>query len=575
MKSTRISTILLLIGCSVGALAVGCGDDTLPQGGGGAGAGGEATAGAAAGGGGAGAGGGSSALDIDWVPCAESSDEPSGDDAECATIPVPVDWNDPDGPTIDFFVKKLPAATQPARGQLWLLNGGPGYSGADFEGMFKAQTLDIYLPDHRGTGRSSRLGCEPAEADDSPGGFQVLPEEMPDCVPLLEAEWGEKLDGFTVTNAARDVGEVIRATRAPDEALLFYGASYGTIWANRFLQIYPSDADGVVLDAFALGLDFADDDIYFNELGEKWMDACGQDATCAEKLGPDPWATMTDALDAFDAGSCPGIAALGFDRPTLHMFWSFFYYTWDLRSLVAPMVYRLERCEDRDVAAYEALVAAFSGGGEPTAAQRYFSMMLLTHIALSEMWEEPVPTVEELEAYEASANVAHGLSVPERRVYDAWPRYPRDEYSDGLADVTTPLLIMHGEYDFIPADVIASPVAHFDGEHHSYFEIPNAPHGTAAAPQVGGGQTCSSQLFSQFIAEPTAALDASCTAGVAPLPLDVPNGLAGAVFGTTDEWDGTPQAAIAPPSPEQVTELETVRTLAARYPWRLRLPQRR
>ena len=56
-----------------------------------------------------------------WSACADA------DGWECATLPVPLDYADPNGPTIDLALTRLPAA-DPARriGALFFNCGGPG-----------------------------------------------------------------------------------------------------------------------------------------------------------------------------------------------------------------------------------------------------------------------------------------------------------------------------------------------------------------------------------------------------------------------------------------------------------------
>ena len=54
------------------------------------------------------------------------------------------------------------------------------------------------------TGRSSRLGC-PQEDPSSPGGFSITPAEWPACLASVKAQWGPRLNGFTTTDAARDL----------------------------------------------------------------------------------------------------------------------------------------------------------------------------------------------------------------------------------------------------------------------------------------------------------------------------------------------------------------------------------
>src|SRR5687767_14563217 len=65
-----------------------------------------------------------------WTPCAIITGE-TGTGAECGEADVPVDWNDADGPRMRVFVKRVGRVDAPT--QMWMLNGGPGASGADFD----------------------------------------------------------------------------------------------------------------------------------------------------------------------------------------------------------------------------------------------------------------------------------------------------------------------------------------------------------------------------------------------------------------------------------------------------------
>lgn len=56
---------------------------------------------------------------VQWAPCAQDAT------ALCATLDVPVDWADPDGPTIGLALAKRPA-TDPQRGAVrwWSTRAG-------------------------------------------------------------------------------------------------------------------------------------------------------------------------------------------------------------------------------------------------------------------------------------------------------------------------------------------------------------------------------------------------------------------------------------------------------------------
>ena len=153
--------------------------------------------------------------------------------ADCRVWTLPLDAGRVGSPGIAIFVKRLPA-TAPRRGVLWLLAGGPGGAGDDLEWLadalsFLVPDLDIYLPDHRGTGRSGRLGCA-AEGVGTPGGRRILDSERAACGAELRATWGQDLAAFTPTAAAQDLQALIADTRQPGDKLYVAPDQRVKIW---------------------------------------------------------------------------------------------------------------------------------------------------------------------------------------------------------------------------------------------------------------------------------------------------------------------------------------------------------
>ncbi|MFO0613830.1 MAG: hypothetical protein U0414_14655 [Polyangiaceae bacterium] len=495
--------------------------------------------------------GGGGAPDIAWSPCSILTDGP-GEDAQCAILEVPASYAEPGKGTVPFSIKRIPASTQPAKAQVWFMNGGPGGSVVDFEPIAEYlhgydDTLDLYLPEHRGVGRSGRLSCPTEEAPASDGGYEVTLAEMPACIQYLKDTWGDRLAGLSAENAARDVGETIARTRAPGEDVFLYGISYGSHWGNRYLQLYPDQATGVALGALAVNFSFTIIDRRFNELGERFMAACGADAFCASKLGPDPWARMTALMQSLDAGHCPEVQALGVDRAIVREVSASLFYGWDDRTLVPPLVYRLERCSPADVNAITHLVDALvaRSAAPLTASDRNASILLGDHIGLSEMWAAGAPPQADLEAYAATANVSPDVAVDMGALRDEWPVYtPNPALAGKPAATSIPILLQNGEYDFITSADYQPLVDALGGAHQSFVEYPRATHDPWTAVTAAGG-SCGLIDFYAFVKDPEKAPDPACLGFVIPIGFTVDPAYASAYFGTTDAWEGDPGPATA------------------------------
>jgi pimeloyl-ACP methyl ester carboxylesterase len=466
--------------------------------------------------------------------------ETGGNDerAECATIDVPLDWGDPGGRKGKLFVKRL-LGTAAERQQVWLLQGGPGGAGDGLESLADALSrtgsLDIYIPDHRGTGRSTYLDCPEqmkkglsSEAD------------IKGCSDELKTQWGDKLASFSTTTAAHDVGFVIDATRTSGQKVHVYGVSYGTYWAQRYLQLYPTQPSAVTLDSVCQSgiCSLSKYGYWTDKVGKRFMAECAQDSFCAGKLGSDPLATMRQALDIVQAGSCAGTQ--GITRDDMRRAFGMLITGFDIRVIIPAVVHRIVRCNADDVAALKTFANLFSGpppgggGGGPS----LDSDVLGLHIALSEMEESPPPAMADLKKlYEGALFSDEDLSI--RELYDLWPRYSHDAYVGKYPDTKVPILMMNGTLDpQTPLDFAEEVAKHYGGAKQKLVTIPRAAHAviyqspTSLAPHTPCGLT----IWRQLLADPEATLDTSCTADVMAHDFQGDAQLAQFVFGTSSLW---------------------------------------
>jgi pimeloyl-ACP methyl ester carboxylesterase len=440
--------------------------------------------------------------------------------AECATTTAPAVWDDPSGDRIDLFVKRYPAREQPAKGQLWLLAGGPGYAGSDSESWAyrlapKLPTLDIYMPDHRGTGKSGLATC-PSRHD-------------PTCAAAVP-----HLDGLTTTGAARDLALLIDGTRGPAQQVAVYGRGYGTYWAQRYLEIRPEQPTAVILDsAFpASGLDWDQFNDSFDATAHAVLERCKADATCSAKLGGDPFARADSAFAAFAANPDACVAAPGGHGTTISLHYDLAmiaggggYFDW---MLLPAAIYRAGRCNRADSAWFgDVLVYLTSfptsgvNEGPPPAS---FSGATSTNIITSEFWpNSPVAwdvfaKDQTRIAYNDAEWAFPGTTAGGEFIPPLWPTPPHDRYYGTWPSVSTPVLVLQGGLDpWAPfGDVLKR---HYAGTNQHFVEFPNANHGVVkASPMVDPrADSCGQQVMVSFLAEPHKAPDTSCIAGMAPL----------------------------------------------------------
>lgn len=479
---------------------------------------------------------------LSWSPC-DLKSEGGGPKAECAVTQVPLRAGEPGGKTIDFHVKRYRPKDGKGLRQLWMLQGGPGGSAYVFESMVEAiggrfPDVDFYLPDHRGTGKSSRVGCA-AEGATTEGGFFITAGEWPSCLADVKAKLGADLEAYSTTNAANDLGVAIERARTPGQGVYVYGVSYGTYWANRYMQLYPEQADGVILDSLAPpAASLARQDQDANEAAKDLLDLCAKDALCGAKLGADPWAKANALVTKLKAGHCAAIGPAGVPVHELfrQLFGQFLMHP-DYRKLIAPMIHRADRCEQRDIDALKPFLAAQVGEPEVNEMLRQWGWVLGYHVLFSELWEAPSPTAADLAAIREGAVASRDVTAGMDALVGKWPAYPGDAYMGKWPDRKKPVLVLQGGLD--PATLLrkARPgKAVFTKPGQHWIEIPSATHTVIASSVTTEKRSCGTLIMMSFL-EDAASPDTSCLAKVVPLDFAVPASLTQGVFGTTDAWD--------------------------------------
>ena len=232
----------------------------------------------------------------------------------CVTIPVPRDhFANDQSETLDItFAVSL--ATEPSKGVLIYVVGGPGYSGLavadDYLSVYDPDTiaqLDVVFFDQRGVGPVHGFSCPEAQKvfdlaepslDDPVGTNAWAQAYATDCV--AEFATTDLMPFVASTQAIQDIEDFRIAIGAPK--VWIYGESYGTQFAQQYATAFPAAISGVILDGVVdLNLSvsgfYGSYTIASEAILSRVFDACADLPGCAADMQGDA-AVAYDALAA-------------------------------------------------------------------------------------------------------------------------------------------------------------------------------------------------------------------------------------------------------------------------------------
>ncbi|MBN2693892.1 alpha/beta fold hydrolase [bacterium] len=475
---------------------------------------------------------------------------------ECATVMMPYDYTDLNSERVPVFVFRHKSTSPNKKGQIWFLQGGPGGSGAVFDtyfGMMKNRypEWDLYSLDHRGVGNSEKLLCS---NEQYLGSTSTTPIAIENCVNELTNKYGENIKNFSARGAANDLGKLITLLKENDEQVFIYGVSYGTFWAHRYLQLFPNQANGVILDSIALnGYVFLDNyDKLANEVGKQFMTLCEEDSTCSQKMGTiaeTPWDAMKSVFDKFDSEEiCEDFR--GYSSDNLRML--FFQllaggaYT---RNLIPPIIYRLNRCSENDVAVLSNFINNMFGSKKDdyVPEDQLDSNILYYNIAFNEIWDGI--TVEEAlelnQTYLFSTNGVAGNALIGKS--NLWPTYDEPLLSE-YSSSETPILMLNGTLDpQTPLEIALPAKDKFNKANQTFLTVPYSAHGVISQSVtidslMGRDVACGEKIIFEFIDNPTKEVSTKCFEDLIPVEFgnsEFNQYLSYYMFGTADMWEGS------------------------------------
>ncbi|KAJ7485407.1 Alpha/Beta hydrolase protein [Mycena latifolia] len=215
---------------------------------------------------------------VEWSPASEC---PSG--TECGSVLVPKDYFDASAGTASIAIARFRATKLPKKGTVFLNPGGPGGSGTTLAAKFIAEMIgedwDLLGFDPRGIGKTSPLvKCLDSSTDYAfftantvlQQGFTVrsssnlsdplleeqLVEQSRQFLALKKAQaevcahsMGDELRYMGTATVVRDMDFMSKIFDGEDGKINYWGGSYGSILGAYLVNMLPSRAGFVAIDA--------------------------------------------------------------------------------------------------------------------------------------------------------------------------------------------------------------------------------------------------------------------------------------------------------------------------------------
>ncbi|UII29125.1 alpha/beta hydrolase [Fulvivirga maritima] len=393
----------------------------------------------------------------------------------CTIEKVPLNYLSNNNDSIELFVRKFPSLKN-RKGSIWLIAGGPGESGASLYPLVELFSktfphLDIFIPDHRGTGLSSKI-CPKEESVDSPNGIALANDEWGPCFNHMYTNTSY-VQAFSITNAARDLSLLINNFSGTGKRYV-YGVSYGTQLVLRLLQLETTELDGVILDSLVPLQDDEENDLshrsfIVNDIGNSVL-------TYYDTIINDDEAPLATRLKRIiQKAKNDEDFSKSLPKQDLSIILGRLLDVPKTRQQIPEIIKGLEK-ENFDPLnnAIKELTEFYSNYGRYETSSN--SIPLVQIISASE--NNLRPQLKKTEVIAESEALLFSSPLAGLLAENSMPTYPRDNYFTGIPKQMPPTLILHGTLD--PKTHITGAIKHYKKlpkeNAVTFLKIKDAPH---------------------------------------------------------------------------------------------------
>ncbi|CAF3857104.1 unnamed protein product, partial [Rotaria sp. Silwood1] len=416
---------------------------------------------------------------------------------DCCKLEVPLNYAKANGTKISISMSRVIGCDKnyTTNNTIFFLRGGPGSCGWTaiqyIPLLFPSNYgITIILSDHRGVGLSTPLTC-----DDH--GSQNL---TIDCISYLTSKWSiEGLNQFSITAAAHDLAVQIRFYQTISSGRIsIYSMSYGTVWLDRFLQIYPNLIHSAIMDSVIHSQLFSMSryDLWTSLVASRFLAYCQFQPECSRHfpIHEPPQIMLSKILKELDQNKqrCINDHFLqyhitadklrGLFRGMMSSSISFY-----TRTVIPAVIFRLNRCNQDDVKILNFFFNTTFGISEnlrknssTSPPALYDSLVLGFNIIQSELWlskDEEEVDEETLLAWHNSTLMALENLKLFTSLRSKWPKYPLDEYYHKVA-MNSNVLMLSSQLDPAANLDYATHLATMTSKTRTFYVFPLIGHVT-------------------------------------------------------------------------------------------------
>ncbi|MCQ4165700.1 alpha/beta fold hydrolase [Tahibacter harae] len=446
------------------------------------------------------------AAPLDWQACHLPGQREA---LRCGRLAVPRDYAQAQAGTVEIHVAMAPAIRPRAEPDpLFVLAGGPGQAGSDLAALLDGAfakvraSRDIVFIDQRGTGRSGRLACAPAD-DMLARSDSALEADMLACL----RGYGAGLLAYTTAAAAEDIEHLRQAVGA--ERINLWGGSYGTRLAQVYATRYPQQVRSLILDGVAdADLIIGADALEFEAALAALLQRCADDTDCSRAF-PTLAQQLQTVLQKLDTSATTASLphprdgaplAAPISRQRLLMTVKYLLYS---PQSAAQLPYLIARAAADD---WRPLLAAQANSLDLAAAAPAEGLLL--GITCREDW----PRLDAAQRAQLAAAPIFGGSIAALDALCGELALPATGAASAPASasaqsISAPSLLLSGALD---------PVTPPARAERALRQLPHGQHLIAAgAGHIVSGLGCAPRLLRRFLDAPAAPLDGACLADIA------------------------------------------------------------